>query len=357
MREPERGASREPVDRHWDDEGVIPKQLGPDTAYLFDRMTRATIEAVDARAGERVLDVGCGRGLDLCAQRGRGAQLFGSDGSRVMAARAAGTLTAAGVPPAVVWASAEHLPFAPGAFDKVYCKGAIDHFYDPARALAEMARVLDPEGRVVVSVANFDSLGCRLGRLFNRAHRLLRGREMPRPHFWEIPRDHMYRFDRRFLLGCVPRDVRVERELGLSLLWGFPHWGRLLEALPRRLALGLLGALDCVARAAPALADVIVIRGRKIPGASREPGPVQHRASWRGQDINGVGTMKRYSRVQGLLLCGGTVLGAVLFLIGVAFQSYWALAIPVAVGFLWLLGLGFWIGWTLLTIDVEPPKE
>lgn len=67
--------------------------------------------------------------------------------------------------------------------------------------------------------------------------------------------------------------------------------------------------------------------------------------------------MKRYSRIQGLLLCMGTVAAAVIFFLGISVKSYWALAIPLAVGLLWLLGLGFWIGWTLLTIKVEPTKE
>jgi hypothetical protein len=72
---------------------------------------------------------------------------------------------------------------------------------------------------------------------------------------------------------------------------------------------------------------------------------------------NGEELMKTYSRVQGLLLCLATVVAAVLFVIGIVMRNYWALAIPVAIGFLWLLGLGFWIGWTLLTIKVEPHEE
>jgi hypothetical protein len=73
--------------------------------------------------------------------------------------------------------------------------------------------------------------------------------------------------------------------------------------------------------------------------------------------IVGEGKMKNYSRIQGLLLCLGTLLAAVFFLVGVFRQSYWALAIPVIIGFLWLLGLGFWIGWTLLTIRVGPHED
>jgi hypothetical protein len=61
------------------------------------------------------------------------------------------------------------------------------------------------------------------------------------------------------------------------------------------------------------------------------------------------------SRFWGGLLCLAIVIVALVFLWGISAQSYWALAIPVAVGFLGILGLGFWIGWTILTIKTTPP--
>lgn len=67
--------------------------------------------------------------------------------------------------------------------------------------------------------------------------------------------------------------------------------------------------------------------------------------------------MKSYSRIQGFLLCLGVIVAAILFLWGVFSKSYWALAIPVGIGFLWLLGLGFWIGWNILTIKVESARK
>ena len=42
-----------------------------------------------------------------------------------------------------------------------------------------------------------------------------------------------------------------------------------------------------------------------------------------------------------------------LFLIGLAAESYWALALPVAVLVFFVLGLVFWIGWTIFTVRVE----
>ena len=65
--------------------------------------------------------------------------------------------------------------------------------------------------------------------------------------------------------------------------------------------------------------------------------------------------MANTSRVWGALLCAVLLVVAALFIWGVALQSYWALAIPVIIGFLGVLALGFWIGWTILTIKTTPP--
>ena len=63
------------------------------------------------------------------------------------------------------------------------------------------------------------------------------------------------------------------------------------------------------------------------------------------------------SRTQGRLICAGAVLVGLWFLAGVLSQSYWALAIPVALVVFFVLGLTFWVGWTIATIQVEPFEE
>lgn len=59
------------------------------------------------------------------------------------------------------------------------------------------------------------------------------------------------------------------------------------------------------------------------------------------------------SRVLGGVIVVVAVLGGALFLGGVAAESYWALAIPVAAGVLFVLGLVIWIGWTIATVQTE----
>jgi hypothetical protein len=64
--------------------------------------------------------------------------------------------------------------------------------------------------------------------------------------------------------------------------------------------------------------------------------------------------MNDSSRTQGGLICIGVVLVGAWFVLGLLQQSYWAIAIPVAIVVCFALGLTFWVGYTIATIQVEP---
>ena len=66
-------------------------------------------------------------------------------------------------------------------------------------------------------------------------------------------------------------------------------------------------------------------------------------------------SLRRSKRV-GVQICIVSFLVAVLFIFGVAMESYWALAIPVAIGVLTALSLMFWIGYTINTVRGIPPE-
>jgi len=51
------------------------------------------------------------------------------------------------------------------------------------------------------------------------------------------------------------------------------------------------------------------------------------------------------------------VVAGIAFILGIVVESYWAVAIPVVIGFLGMLSLGFWIGWTMAVTKIEPPPE
>jgi hypothetical protein len=63
--------------------------------------------------------------------------------------------------------------------------------------------------------------------------------------------------------------------------------------------------------------------------------------------------MNDASRTQGWAICIGAGVLALLFVIGVLNGSYMALAIPVAILTLFVLGLMGWVGYTIATIQVE----
>lgn len=74
--------------------------------------------------------------------------------------------------------------------------------------------------------------------------------------------------------------------------------------------------------------------------------------------------MNDASRNQGWAICLGAGFLAFLFLVGILSESYWALAIPIAVLVFFVLGLASWVGYTIATIQtdaepappVEPPR-
>jgi hypothetical protein len=55
-------------------------------------------------------------------------------------------------------------------------------------------------------------------------------------------------------------------------------------------------------------------------------------------------------------ICIASMLLGAVFLIGVARQSYWALAIPVVGAVLSILGMVFWIGWAIVTQKTTLPS-
>jgi ubiquinone/menaquinone biosynthesis C-methylase UbiE len=91
----------------------------------------------------RTLDIGCGTGRNLPLYDG-GVRVIGLDHSWPVLRRA--RRRAPGVP--LVQGRAEALPFRPGAFDTVVSGLVFCSVDDPARGLAEVRRVLRPEGRL-----------------------------------------------------------------------------------------------------------------------------------------------------------------------------------------------------------------
>jgi ubiquinone/menaquinone biosynthesis C-methylase UbiE len=121
----------------------------------FEREQRLVLEAAELGSSARVLDLACGSGIyTRPLARALGARsVVGIDLSRPMlrnAQRLAARERLIGLQ--LVHGDALALPFRDARFDLVNCCGALHLFPDPARALAEMGRVLRPGGRCTVAV-------------------------------------------------------------------------------------------------------------------------------------------------------------------------------------------------------------
>jgi demethylmenaquinone methyltransferase/2-methoxy-6-polyprenyl-1,4-benzoquinol methylase len=114
------------------------------TAGLDLRWRRLTAEAV-VRPGDRVLDACCGTGdLAVACLRAGAMEVTGLDFSPRMLERARRKA------PAVTWVEGDllALPFADGSFDAATVGFGVRNVSDLQRSLAELARVLELNGRV-----------------------------------------------------------------------------------------------------------------------------------------------------------------------------------------------------------------
>jgi SAM-dependent methyltransferase len=107
----------------------------------------AAVAELGLRAGDRVLDAGCGTGRALPALRdavGAGGVVLGADLTPAMlrAAVAKGRERCG----RLVLADVARLPVRSGALDAVFAAGLIAHLPGPEAGLAELARVVRPGG-------------------------------------------------------------------------------------------------------------------------------------------------------------------------------------------------------------------
>lgn len=168
-----------PVAQHWN-----PARYQREAGFVAE-LGRPLLDLLAPRAGERILDLGCGDGrLTLEAAAG-GARLTGVDLSPDLAqdARARGL--------DVQVADAAALPYPDASFDAVLSNAALHWMTAPEPVLGEVARVLKPGGRFVGEMGGAGNVATIVGAIANAFAQ--RGIELTRAYPWYFPTPAQYR--------------------------------------------------------------------------------------------------------------------------------------------------------------------
>jgi 2-polyprenyl-3-methyl-5-hydroxy-6-metoxy-1,4-benzoquinol methylase len=104
------------------------------------------------KSGGRVLDVGCGTGLFLDVASESGWEAFGLDASSYAASTRGETGTQR-----IQTGTLETASYEPGFFDAVTMFDFFEHVYRPADFARRVARILAPDGVVLLATPNYDS--------------------------------------------------------------------------------------------------------------------------------------------------------------------------------------------------------
>jgi ubiquinone/menaquinone biosynthesis C-methylase UbiE len=139
-----------PVNHHADHpgfSGLTGAIVGVILLLLGRANARLAADVTDVRAGDRVVDVGCGPGGAAREAARCGAGVTGVDPAPVML-RLARTFTRDAD---IEWAegTAENIPLPDGAATVVWSLATVHHWKDVSRGLGEAYRVLTPRGRLL----------------------------------------------------------------------------------------------------------------------------------------------------------------------------------------------------------------
>lgn len=195
--------SEDPIERKY-------SHVSPDYdsrwSFYIQATIRETLKRLDLQDSDRLLDIGCGTAslFQAIVPKYPSVELVGVDLSPAMLKVAHKKL---GDQAVFLAAQAQSLPLPSRSFDIVVSCNAFHYWRRPEECLSEAARVLKPNGTIVITDWCDDYIACRFCnfflRIFSRAHFKTYGRR-------ECER--LFRF-------AGFRKIRIER-YKINWLWG-----------------------------------------------------------------------------------------------------------------------------------------
>lgn len=195
---------------------VLSAELDP----AFRRRARIILENLHLKDGEKILDLGCGRGfyIKIISQLYRNVEIFGIDNNTkyVEIARKLNKN--------VILGDAGDLPFPNSCFDRVVCSEVLEHINDDNKVISEIHRVLKNKGFALISVPNkkypfwLDPINFLMERVFNF--------HVPSQYWWlaGIWADHVRLYTEDEICAKLKRvSLKIDR------LWRSTGWGMVGE--------------------------------------------------------------------------------------------------------------------------------
>ena len=185
----------------------------PRTILQVPKMAWIKEELSVFKKGARVLDAGCGAGM-VCKNLLEDYRVFGIDNQKSAVDFATRNSAEIGktkkiFKPEFVEGDLLNMPYKSNSFDGITFLNVIEHLEDPRPMLKEIARVLAPGGKLMITTEN---CGARLWVFAEQTwYRLMGGG--CKPHRYEV---HPQRFTLPMLRACVAEFLQVESlELGV----------------------------------------------------------------------------------------------------------------------------------------------
>jgi ubiquinone/menaquinone biosynthesis C-methylase UbiE len=182
----------------------------------------ALCEALDLRAGSRVLDVAAGNGSATLAAARRGCEVVSTDIVPSLPEAGGARARAEGHAIRFQEADAERLPFADASFDAVMSTFGVMFVPDQERAASELARVCKPGGRIGLASWTPESF---IGQLF----RTLASYAPPRPGL-RSPALWGSRARVDELFAHTARQIRMARRTFAFRYRSLAHWIEVFRA-------------------------------------------------------------------------------------------------------------------------------
>ena len=158
----------EDVRRYWNDyvNDIEITQYPIGSVEFFDVLEKYRYDKIDylkdyvnfpRYKGKKILEIGCGVGVDLMQFARAGAIVSARDLTENAVNLATANLAREGYSGDIKQGNAEALDFADDTFDVVYSHGVLHHTVDTEKSIAEVWRVLKPGGEAVIMLYNRNS--------------------------------------------------------------------------------------------------------------------------------------------------------------------------------------------------------